>query len=137
MRNLWTRCLAGILLLGAVLLLSGLFTACLPKPETGTIPPVTGNLTFTPSQLSAGTVGQPYQVSIAISGSISPVGQMQLASGSLPSGLELGFIKGSDKVTISGTPQKAGTYQFAIEVQCMGTNSAGQTGTCHYQLVIQ
>jgi hypothetical protein len=120
-----------------VLIMAGLVTACFPKHETGTIPPITGTLTFTPSKLTAGTVGQPYQVSIAISGNISPVGQMQLSSGSLPPGLEMSFVKGTDKATISGMPQKTGTYLFAINVMCMGTNQGGQTGTCHYELVIQ
>jgi len=96
------------------------------------VSPVPTSLRFGSSSFLSGTTGTPYVASI-IAESDTPV-VWSVSSGSLPDGLAL--YTGSDvasitlmaattthSVAISGTPTKAGTYNFDI----MATNDAGST----------
>ena len=55
----------------------------------------------------------------------------------LPAGLELVFVDDEDSITISGTPEETGTFNFTVFVSCVGTMAAGQTGEREYVIVVE
>jgi len=98
-------------------------------------------LVFTPQELDAGVAGEPYSVSITITGNDTPVGGVSVSSGALPPGLEVtqasaGQGGAIQALIIAGTPDQKGTFDFTISVWCYGTNVSGQTGEQHYTLAI-
>jgi Putative Ig domain len=95
------------------------------------------SLAFSPDQLPAATVGQAYQAVITVTQNSTPVGQMSVGLADLPPGMNFAFIRSQNAAEISGTPSRAGTYQFTVSAWCFGTNVSGQTGHHDYQLVVQ
>jgi hypothetical protein len=85
-------------------------------------------LSITTTSLPSGTVGNAYTESLSATGGKKPY-SWSIVSGSLPSGLSLdtGGI-------ISGTPTKAGTYNFTIKVA--DSSSPQQTATKVLSIVI-
>jgi hypothetical protein len=112
-----------------VLLLAGALLAC----RGGQRP----DLVFSPADLPEAQVGQPYSVTLTVSGNETPVGDMYLDSGALPAGLDLTFDEDSRTAQISGTPTEAGTFNFTVGAWCYGTNVNGQTGEHAYELVVK
>ncbi len=76
-------------------------------------------ITVTPTTLSNGTVGQPFTQVFTATGGMGPYTFMQ-TGGTLPTGVAL-----LPNGTLTGTPEKPGTYTFTIKVTdkngCMGT----------------
>jgi hypothetical protein len=108
-----------------------------PIPLVGPTRPPGHELIFSPTDLPEAEVGQPYQVTIAISENYTPVGDVFIESGALPSGLTLTFLENTDTAEITGTPEEAGTFEFVIGAWCMGTNVSGDTGRQAYTLVVR
>jgi hypothetical protein len=115
-----------IVLAGLAVLLSSSFCILTPRPA----------LEFSPDQMPAAKVGQPYQEDITIARNVTPVGFFSIKDGALPPGLKLTSERGQPTGRISGSPSQAGTYTFTVSVYCLGTNVAGQTGDMHYTLVV-
>ena len=100
-----------------------------------TINPAVGAFQITtPSPLTDGTKGDPYQATIATAGFTCSGGcgvgwSWSISSGALPPGLSLntaGACTGGDHVYITGTPTTTGTYTFTVSAT---TNPAGCGGT--------
>lgn len=76
-------------------------------------------ITVTPTSLSNGTVGQPFTQNFSASGGMGPYTYMQ-TGGTLPTGVTL-----LPNGTLTGTPEKSGTYTFTVKATdkkgCMGT----------------
>jgi hypothetical protein len=88
-------------------------------------------LAFSPSELPIAAVGEVYMVMIAVEGNLTPVSNVQIASGKLPENLEVRAAvndSGADVLVISGVPSKPGIFAFQISVRCFGTNVTGQVG---------
>jgi serine/threonine protein kinase len=66
----------------------------------------------TGSQLLEATAGVSYEQALGVSGG-SPPASWSVAAGSLPAGLELDGASG----TLRGTPARAGSYQFTLQVR--------------------
>lgn len=96
-----------------------------------------GPLIFSPASLPPAHVGQAYDVKIVVSSNDTPVGQFVVSAGELPPGISLQQIEMEDTAILSGTPEKAGTYTFTLDVWCLGTNVSGQTGEQEYELVVE
>lgn len=77
------------------------------------------SLVFSPSTLTAATVGAAYSQAISVTGGTAPYGSFSLASGSLPLGLSL-----NSSGTVSGTPTQGGTFTFTVR----STDSSTGTG---------
>jgi len=95
-------------------------------------------LTFEPAELPAAVVGDPYVATITSGRNETPVGDIFVAGGELPSGLTLEFEAGgsSNTAQIVGTPGETGTFQFMVGAWCLGTNVSGQAGEHDYTLVV-
>ncbi len=85
-------------------------------------------IAITPASLPVATVKTAYSVTLTATGGTAPYA-WKLASGTLAAGLALSGTKG----TISGTPTKAGTFTFTVEV----TDAAHLTATMTYSLVVK
>jgi len=83
---------------------------------------------ITTANLSGGTVGQPYNQTIQVSGGTTPYGWTQL--GSLPAGLSFNTATG----VILGTPTAAGTSNFTIRVTDNSTPS--QSAEKQFSIVV-
>jgi hypothetical protein len=94
-------------------------------------------LLFSPAELPQARVGQPYSVAITISGNRTPVDQIWLENGVLPSGLVMQYDEGANVAEISGTPEEDGMFEFTVGASCLGTNVSGQTGQQHYELLVR
>lgn len=95
-------------------------------------------LEFVPSKLPNAKVGVAYEVQIKITQNVTPVGNFMVDPETLPPGLELIIVKEvHDTAKITGTPQKAGTYTFRIDVWCYGTMVNGQMGSKEYTIVVE
>ncbi|SMB94709.1 Ig domain-containing protein [Deinococcus hopiensis] len=79
-------------------------------------------LTFTPSSLPVGYVGEAYKVDIGVTGGAGPYG-IRLVSGTLPPGV------GLQSRQVSGTPTKTGTYTFTLEASDANLSSKAQAYT--------
>ncbi len=93
-------------------------------------------LVFNPDKLPDAQVGVPYEATISISQNRTPVGDISVSEGTLPSGLELVYVRAEDTAKITGTPTQAGTFTFTISVWCFGTSVNGQTGEKQYTIVV-
>ncbi len=119
------------LLLVAALSVLILVVLMVTRPETR--PP----LTFSPDQLPAAQLGQPYSVTVTISGNVTPVGSMSIGDGTLPRGLVLHHTRSNSTAEISGIPEETGIFKFAVSAWCFGTNVSGQTGQQAYSLMVK
>ncbi len=94
-------------------------------------------LTFSPEKLPAATLGEAYEVEIAVSDNETPVLRIYISSGDLPPGLEFIFEEGSQSALIRGLPEAAGEYHFTVFASCYGTSVSGQTGKQEYLIVVE
>ena len=108
-----------------------------PTPDPYIFPEVTTPLKIEPDSLPNAQTGVEYEVEIRVSDNVTPVSSVFISDGTLPAGLELMFVDGEDRVTISGTPEEAGTFTFTVFVSCVGTMVAGQTGEKEYVIVVE
>jgi hypothetical protein len=136
-RTRWTSLLSLVLILA-------LSTACLTLfPESPEGPPTEerderGPLKFDPPSLPNARVGVPYEVQIEVTQNVTRVGDFMVEPETLPPGLELTIVENvHDTARITGTPEKAGTYTFRIDVWCYGTMVSGQMGSKEYTIVVE
>ena len=95
-------------------------------------------LVFSPNNLPDGHPNQPYAQTITIAENRTPLGGISILDGSLPAGLTIEKIPGSNNAgRIVGTPVTTGTADFTVSVYCLGTNVSGQTGTKRYTLSVR
>ena len=125
-----------------VILLIGAMQGCAntepsPIPLTPKRFEIRPELAFSPSELPEAQLGQPYQATITVSDSETPVFSMALDSGELPPGLMLHYEKNDSTASIEGIPEEAGEFEFAIHAYCYGTNISGQSGVQHYKLSVK
>jgi hypothetical protein len=80
-----------------------------------------------PSQFPQGTIGDPYSLSLAVSGGTAPY-SWSVISGSLPDGLSLDLSSG----IVSGTPTTAGSFPVTVQVE----DATGATTTQNYPLAV-
>ena len=108
-----------------------------PTPDPYIFPEVTTPLKIEPDSLLNAQTGVEYEVEIRVSDNVTPVSSVFISDGTLPAGLELVFVDDEDSITISGTPEEAGTFNFTVFVSCVGTMVAGQTGEREYVIVVE
>ncbi len=108
-----------------------------PAPDSYIFPEVTTPLKIEPDSLPNAQTGVEYEVEIRVSDNVTPVSSVFISDGTLPAGLELVFVDGEDRVTISGIPEETGTFTFTVFVSCVGTMVAGQTGEKEYVIVVE
>ena len=94
-------------------------------------------LVFSPVELPEARVGQPYEVTITVSGNETPVFLISVDSVELPPGLILHYEKNASIASIRGIPEMVGEFEFVISALCYGTNVSGQTGEQHYRLLVK
>ena len=94
-----------------------------PSAHTSTIISVvaSSNLSISTSSIPVGTIGVPYNTSLAATGGQSPY-QWSVSSGSLPSGLQLTASNGA----LSGAITKSGTFAFSVRVTDAAAHSVQQ-----------
>jgi hypothetical protein len=100
-------------------------------------PSVDTALVFSPDTLPSAQLGVAYSSDIQVTQNRTPVGGVQVADGTLPTGLVCELVETKDIIRISGTPIEAGTYTFSLSVWCYGTNVNGQTGSKRYSITVQ
>jgi hypothetical protein len=71
--------------------------------------------------MGPGNVGMSFAAGLYATAPNSPTFLITVASGSLPPGLQLASQNG-DPWTITGTPAKAGTYAFTVQITASNTN---------------
>ena len=108
-----------------------------PTPDPYIFPEVTTPLKIEPDSLPNAQTGLEYEVEIRVSDNVTPVSSVFISDGTLPAGLELVFVDGEDSITISGTPEETGTFNFTVFVSCVGTMVAGQTDEREYVIVVE
>jgi hypothetical protein len=86
-------------------------------------------LAISTDSLPGGQVGQTYQASMVATGGTPPY-HWSVASGSLPTGLNLNSASGA----ISGNPAKAGTFSFAINLQDSSATKASAESQMSMQI---
>lgn len=94
-------------------------------------------LAFSPTELPEAQVGQPYEVTIAISGNHTPVFLISVEGEELPPGLTLHYEANASTAEIKGIPEQAGEFDFTVRASCYGTNVSGQTGERRYRLLVK
>ena len=114
-----------------VIALVGAALAC--RPGTSDFRPP---LSFSPDKLPDAQAGQPYDVTITVSGNQTPVFEFIVDNDDLPKGLVLHFESGNT-AKVSGIPFDKGEYEFTIKVSCFGTSVNGQTGEHQYRLFVK
>jgi trimeric autotransporter adhesin len=79
-------------------------------------------LAITSTSFPTGTVGVLYSVSLTAGGGVAGTQTWSLASGALPDGLAINASShgGIQYISIFGTPTKAGTYNFVLQVNAGG-----------------
>ncbi len=96
-----------------------------PSAQASTTVSVTANdLTITSQTIPPAYTGTPYNAALSASGGQTPY-RWSLASGSLPSGLQLGSNTGA----ITGTTAQAGTFSLTIAVADGASHTAQQNFT--------
>jgi hypothetical protein len=113
-----------------------------PKPVTPTPVPLPTHglrtpLLFSPLELPEAHVGQPYEVTITVSGNETPLGSISVNDAELPLGLTLRYEEDEYIAIIEGVPEKAGEFEFTVSAWCLGTNVNGQTGEKRYLLLVK
>ena len=138
-RTRWTS-------LFSLLLVFALSAACLTlfprSPESTPTEewnePERGPLKFDPPTLPNAEVGVPYEAQIEITQNVTPVGDFIVDPNTLPPGLQLIMDEEvHDIATITGVPEKAGTYTFRVDVWCYGTMVSGQAGSKEYTIIVE
>ena len=109
------------------LLLGFALVGCSPRPS----------LRFAPPRFPAAEVGQSYDVTLTVGGNQTPVGQVYIARGKLPTGLALVHHRGNSTAEIGGTARETGQFRFTVAAWCLGTNVSGQTGQHVYALTVK
>ena len=107
------------------------------EPPEPNFEPVTDLLVIEPAALPDAQLGVMYEAEIHITQNVTPVGDMVITDGVLPSGMELVFMEGEDSAIISGIPDETGTFPFTLTVWCYGTQVSGQTLEKDYQIVVE
>ena len=132
------RILSAVLIV-MITLACSLFTGTqeTPTPDPYIFEPVLTPLKFEPESLPNAQTGVEYEVEIRISDNVTPVNNISISSGTLPTGLELVFVDGEDAATISGVPEETGMFTFTISAGCFGTMVSGQTGEKEYVIVVE
>ena len=95
-----------------------------------------GELAIEPLSMPEAKKGVVYKVEIRISQNETPVGDITITKGALPTGLMLDFLDGEDAALISGVPEESGTFPFIIYAWCFGTQVSGQVLEKEYQIVV-
>ena len=72
-------------------------------------------------EIGPGNVGMSFAAGLYATAPNSPTFLITVVSGSLPPGLQLASQNG-DPWTITGTPTKAGTYAFTVQIQASNSN---------------
>jgi len=85
-------------------------------------------LQITPTTLPAGTVGVPYSHDLTAQGGDPPY-TFFIANDPLPPGLSFGSVAPDTDNVLTGTPTKAGTFSFTLQVQDSFDNTATATMT--------
>jgi hypothetical protein len=99
-------------------------------------------LYFSETELPATHAGEPYAVTIPISGNITRVNRASVVSGKLPEGVEVNMVgvgEGGNisALTVAGTPTIRGTYTFTIRAYTAGDGkNLAQKGDVTYTLVV-
>ena len=109
--------------------------AVTPTPDH-IFPEVTTPLKIGPDSLPNAQIGVEYQVEIQVSDNVTPVAHVYISEGALPAGLELVFDQ-DEGISISGTPEQAGTFAFVMFITCHGTMVGGQTGDKEYTIIVE
>ena len=117
-----------LLALSLAMALFAIGIACLGTPRP--------RLSFDPDELPDAHLGEPYSVTISVINNVTPVGNMGIAEGELPAGLEFQHEQDSDSAQIHGTPEHSGEFTFVISAWCLGTSVNGQVGEKQYTLAI-
>jgi len=83
-------------------------------------------LAITNTSFPTGTVGVSYNTGLTTSGGLTGTQTWSLASGALPDGLSIrgSSFGGVQYFSISGTPSKAGTYNFVLQVTASGATAS-------------
>ena len=102
-----------------------------------TAPPIRTPLVFSPLALPEAVLGQPYEVTIAVAGSKTPVFRIAVDDGELPPGLALHYERNASTATIAGIPKEAGAFAFEVGASCKGTSISGQSGEQRYTLLVK
>jgi len=89
---------------------------------------ISANINITNQPLAGGNTGVPYNVTLNASGGAPPY-SWRVISGAIPTGLTL--VSGTG--ILSGVPDRAGTFDFVIQV----TDNAGQIAERPFSIVIQ
>jgi hypothetical protein len=134
-----------ILMITGALVTAGLGAAA---PAAATAPPTMDTSVFACSgsvcEVGPGNVGMPFAAGLNVKlGTYSPFVErdfgydytMTIISGSLPPGLKLSLP--SEEWTITGTPTRAGTYPFTVQITPLpSNNSQGPSGTQQLTITI-
>jgi hypothetical protein len=128
----------------AILLMLSVTIACslfVPKVQPTDEPeldfgPTGGPLKFIPENVPNAQIDEAYEAEIHVTLNNTPVGDIAISDGALPTGLELAKVDGEDTARISGTPTEAGTFTFTVSAWCYGTQVSGQTGDKEYTIVV-
>lgn len=91
-----------------------------------------GSVGITTSTVPNGTVGTTYSAAIHASGGCTPY-KWSILSGSLPAGIIATTSSKTTSLQLSGTPTKATTYSFSVQV----TGCGGVHVTKAYSIVVQ
>jgi hypothetical protein len=94
-------------------------------------------LKFGPEELPEAQVGQPYTVTLTVSGAQTPMFSFAADPAALPPGLTWTYTEGDTSALLSGVPTTAGDYQFTASAACVGTNVSGQGGEHTYKLKVK
>ena len=135
-RIIYALMLLPVLSLACSALTRSLSATSTPEPEPS-FEPVTTPLLITPESLPKGQVDVMYEAKMKITQNVTPVGDMIIQDGELPSGLEFVFLDGEDAAQIIGVPKDAGVFEFTVYVWCYGTQVSGQTLEKKYQIVVK
>ena len=93
-------------------------------------------LVFSPAELPEAQAGQPYKITITVTGNITPVNIIYIENENLPEGLSLHYEERDNSAEILGTPLEPGEYEITITAFCLGTNVSGQKVEQKYTLVV-
>ena len=119
-----------------------------PPPTSTTVPTLTPipwptpptirtPLVFSPHELPEAVLGQPYEVTITVTGNRTPVFRVSVEDGELPPGLALHYEERATTATITGVPKEAGEFEFGVGAFCLGTSISGQKGDQRYTLLVR
>jgi hypothetical protein len=111
------KCVAGVV---ATVFVVWLFTGCAASTSSSSSTN-SSSLTIVTANLPSGTADVAYSFALSAQGGVAPYA-WQVASGTLPTGLQLGSTTG----IISGTPTQSGQHAVSIEVKDSGHQSHSQ-----------